>query len=114
MELLTPELRERLLENGRQYACNPSFDPQPVVKLFNAGGSGTWLITDLDLEDEDIASGLADLGMGCPELGSVRISELAAIRNRIGLGVERDLYFRPDKTIAEYAELARRRRYIAA
>ena len=114
MELLTPELRQRMLDNGREYARNPSFNPQPVVKLFNAGGSGTWLLTDLDLEDDDIAAGLCDPGLGCPELGSVRISELAAIRNRFGLGVERDLYFRPAKTIAEYAELARRRRYIAA
>jgi len=37
-------------------------------------GAATWLLTELDSEDPDIAFGLCDLGMQCPELGSVRIS----------------------------------------
>jgi hypothetical protein len=46
--------------------------------------------------------------MGCPELGSVRLSELAGIRGPGGPGIERDLTFAPDKTLQGYAELARR------
>ena len=37
----------------------------------------------------------------------MRISELAQIRGRLGLPVERDLYFRADKTLLEYAREAR-------
>jgi len=45
--------------------------------------------------------------MGCPELGSVRISELESVRGRVGLPVERDRHFAPAKTISAYAEEAR-------
>ena len=45
--------------------------------------------------------------MGCPELGYVSLSELAALRGRLNLPVERDLYFVPAKTISAYADEAR-------
>ncbi len=47
--------------------------------------------------------GLCDLGMGCSELGSVRLSELESVRGQLGLPVERDCYFNPARTIAAYA-----------
>jgi hypothetical protein len=42
----------------------------------------TWLLTELDPEDPDIAFGLCDLGMGSPELGSMRLVECAAFNER--------------------------------
>ena len=87
MELLTPEIREKLLANGR----NRKSDHTPVVRFFNPAGAGTWLVTDADPEDTDIVFALADLGMGSPELGSVRLSEIQAFRGPFGLGIERDL-----------------------
>ena len=57
MILLTPDLRERLLANGR----HRGLDHVPVVKFFNPLGIGTWLATELD-EDGDTLFGLADLG----------------------------------------------------
>ena len=42
MDLLTPELREQLLANGR----NRDGNHVPVVKWFNPAGAATWLITD--------------------------------------------------------------------
>ena len=62
MELLTPELRETLLANGR----SPDGDFRPAVKFFNPCGAGTWLVTHADPHDRDILGCLADLGMGCP------------------------------------------------
>lgn len=53
MILLTPELHERLLANGRQ--CD--VDHVPVVKFFNPLGAATWLATELD-EDGDTLFGL--------------------------------------------------------
>lgn len=57
--LITDEQRATMLANGRSYATNPAFDPHPVVKLFDPLGGGTWLLTDLDPADEDIAGGSA-------------------------------------------------------
>jgi hypothetical protein len=62
MILLTPDLRERLLANGRKR----NVDHVPVVKFFNPLGAGTWLATELG-KDGDQLFGLADLGF--PELG---------------------------------------------
>ena len=83
-------------------------DVFPVVKLFTPWGSATWLLSELDPEDEDIAFGLCDLGFGCPELGSVRLSELEAVRGPGGLAIERDLHFRATKSLTAYAAEANR------
>jgi hypothetical protein len=47
--------------------------------------------------------GLCDLGMGCPELESVSLSEIAAVRGLLGLPVERDVFFEASKSIGAYA-----------
>ena len=109
MELVTPELREKLLANGRFRDC----DHVPVVRWFNPAGAGTWLVSELDPEDPDIAHCLADLGMGCPEIGSVRVSELEAFQGPFGLGIERDLWFNARGVpLSTYAEAARRAGHI--
>ena len=53
--------------------------------------------------DPDIAFGLCDLGMGCPELDSVRLSEIGAVRGALGLPVERDLFFEAATPLSRYA-----------
>jgi hypothetical protein len=111
MMLLTQEIRESLLRNGRlseKLSREGDHVPDfiPVVKLFTPDAGCTWLLTELDPEDNDIAFGLCDLGMGCPEIGSVRISELEAVRGRLGLHVERDILFKPTKTLSAYADEA--------
>ncbi|NBC14269.1 MAG: DUF2958 domain-containing protein [Gammaproteobacteria bacterium] len=78
-------------------------DHVPVVKLFTPDAACTWLLTELDPEEPDIAFGLCDLGVGCPEIGSVRLSELEALRGRAGLPVERDRFFRADRPLSAYA-----------
>ena len=112
MMLLTAELREQLLCNGRvrleaQLRGESEPDFLPVVKLFTPDAGCTWLLTELDPDDPDIAFGLCDLGMGFPELGTVSIAELESVRGRLGLPVERDLSFNPTKTLSAYAEEAR-------
>jgi hypothetical protein len=108
--LLTSEIRERLLQNGRLMRqlggtqAEPDF--LPVVKLFTPDSDCVWLLTELDPDDPDIAFGLCDLGMGCPELGSVRISELESLRGGLRLPIERDEHFIATATISGYAEEA--------
>ena len=105
MILITAEQRERMLANSRRL-CEDD-DPLPVVKLFTPDAQATWLLSELDPDDDGIAFGVCDLGVGCPELGYVSLTEIANVRGPLGLPVERDLHFRPDKTIGAYAEEAR-------
>ena len=44
-------------------------DHVPVVKFFFPIGAATWLVTEMDPDENDHLFGLADLGMGFPELG---------------------------------------------
>lgn len=117
MKLLTNSLRDQLLRNGRiQHDLAEQgledADFIPVVKLFTPDAACTWILSELDPDDPDIAFGLCDLGFGCPELGCVRISELESIRGRLGLPVERDLHFAPVHTMSAYAAAAAERRTI--
>jgi hypothetical protein len=103
MILLTPQLHNRLLANGRQR----DVDHVPVVKFFNPVGAATWLATELD-EDHDTMFGLADLGFGCPEVGFFSLLEMSSVRLLFGLGIERDIYFEGAFPLSVYAEAARK------
>ena len=82
-----------------------TIDFKPIVKLFTPDANCTWLLTELS--PDGIAFGLCDLGHGFPEMGYVGLAELQAIRGKSGLPVERDKGFEADKTLTEYAGLAR-------
>ena len=118
MKLITDEQHRKLLENGRKQqefaAKDESFDPMPVVKLFTPDANATWLLTEVYPDDPDIAFGLADLGLGFPELGCVSLTELRQIRGKLNLPVERDLSFEADKTLSAYTKLAHQHRRIIA
>jgi len=107
-KLLTKAVVRRLLANFP--AGN---DTRPAVKLFTPDAQATWLIADMDPEDPDRLFGLCDLGLG-PELGYVSLCELTGMRGRLDLPVERDLYFKADKTLGEYALDARSREHVVA
>ena len=127
MILLPDELRRRLRANAAAHhdamqhgvVQNAAIqngthepDPLPVVKFFNPVGAATWLATELD-SDGDTLFGLADLGFGSPELGSFSLSEIASVRLRFGLTIERDLHFAPRFPMSVYAEAARHMGFIA-
>ncbi|MBO9444084.1 DUF2958 domain-containing protein [Phaeobacter italicus] len=103
---------DQLAANGRENqtrldAGEDTIDHHPVVKLFTPDGGATWLLSETDPEDPDIAFGLCDLGLGYPELGSVRLSVLMAHRGRLGLPIERDFHFKAAAPLSTYAERAR-------
>lgn len=106
-KLITDEQRDQLLANGRESLEQENFDPAPVVKLFTPDAGAIWLLTEIDPDDHDHVFGLCDLGLGYPELGWVSLTELATVRGRLGLPVERDLYFIPQKRVSAYAREAR-------
>lgn len=105
--LITDDQRTVLLANGRQSLEEERFDPVPVVKLFTPDAGATWLLTTIDPDEPDHAYGLCDLGLGCPELGWLSLAELAVVRGRLGLPVERDLHFRAERRLSAYAREAR-------
>jgi hypothetical protein len=110
MALLTETLHQRLLQQGEQQrarqAQGEDEDLPPVVKLFTPDGAATWLLSELDPDDPDLAFGLCDLGLGFPELGYVRLSELEALRGGLGLPVERDRHFRGTEPLSAYLAAA--------
>lgn len=119
MILITAQQRKRMLANGRANAERVADDGNthdfwPVVKLFCPWITKVWLLSELDPDDPDIAFGLCDLGFGCPELGSVRLSEIEAVRGPFGWRVERDLTFKATKSLTAYADEARKHSRIIA
>jgi hypothetical protein len=109
-DLLKVEHRVSLLVN----ALADDRDPFPAVKLFMPDADATWLVTECDPDDPDRLFGLADLGLGHPELGWFSLSEIKEIRGRLGLPVERDLSFVANKSLSAYAAEARAKGRIVA
>lgn len=112
MKLLLAEHIKKLIEQGRatsaaQLEGLDEPDHMPVVKLFTRDANCSWLISELDPDDPDLAFGLCDLGVGCPELGSVRISEIESVRGVFGLPAERDRHFTANRSLMAYADIAR-------
>lgn len=89
-KLLTREIINRLPAIGS--TDGQGEDAVAQVKFFNLGGAGTWYITEYD-PAQRMFFGLCDLGY--PELGYVSQDELEGVRNRMGLGIERDMYWDP-------------------
>jgi hypothetical protein len=111
MILLPRELRATLRANDvarhSTEGGNERYDPCPVVKFFNPIGAATWLATEL-ADDGNTLFGLADAGLGCPELRSFSLSEIRGIRLPYGLWIERDIRFRTPFTLSRWADTARR------
>ena len=109
MPVLIPAAdRAKLLANGRRSHL-ADYDPAPVVKLFTPDADATWLIYDIDPTDPDRAYALCDLGLGFPEMGPISLAEIAAIRGRFRLPVERDRHFSTDHPVSAWADAARAR-----
>ena len=104
--MLPQNLYQRLLANG-QASLENERDHTPVVKYFDPAGAATWLLTELNPAEPDILFGLCDLGQGFPELGYVRFSELAQTKNRLGINLERDIFFVGKYPLSVYADAAR-------
>jgi hypothetical protein len=73
------------------YATEDVKDPIVYVKLFLDGW--TWYITELSI-DKDICFGYVVSPFGS-ELGYFSLHEIQEVKGILGLGVERDLYFKP-------------------
>jgi hypothetical protein len=104
MHLIPEALRARMLANDRNLPNDD--DPFPVVKLFTPGAAATWLLTELDSNDQDRAFGLIDTG-GALKLGYLSLSEITSINERLGHPIEYDPSFVPQFRLSVYAAAAR-------
>jgi hypothetical protein len=122
MKLLNKKIIEELRKNSttnsyRAAKGQEGKDFKPLVKIFNptgklrspdrVGGMATWLFTEID--EQNILFGLCDLGFGYPELGCVSLDDLESIPY-----LKRDIWFRAEKTLKQYAHEAKMNGVIAA
>ena len=104
--LITAEHRAQLLAIGEARAAGQSIDPMPAVRLFTPDAHAIWLLTALDPVDADTAFGLIDLGIGMPELGHIKLSDLESIVGPRKQPVMRDRYFQAVRPLSAYLRLA--------
>jgi len=104
--LTTDQERAQLLANGRDRAAGLVIDPLPVVRLFTPDARATWLLVALNPADGDTAWGVMDVGIGMPDLGEIKLSDLASIVGPRKQPVMRDRYFKAVRPLSEYLRLA--------
>ena len=94
MMLLTAELKRKL---PKLYSQENNPDPKVVVKFFDPCGSWTWYATEFDGEDTffGFVRGFEE------ELGYFSLSELASVKNKLGLGIERDMHWDSDTPLSK-------------
>ena len=90
----TPKLMTKAIYDSlpKLYSQENVADPLVRVKYFDPSGSGTW--GGIEFDGVDLFFGWATFG-GTGELGYFSLKELASVRGRFGLGIERDKYFDP-------------------
>ena len=90
MELIPQDLLKTI---PKLYETEEQNNPIVYVKLFL--DSWTWYITELSI-DKNICFGYVISPFGA-ELGYFSLEEIKGIKGILGLGVERDLSFKPTK-----------------
>ena len=91
---MTKELEEEFRKVGQQEEVR---DPIVVCKFFNPTGFGTWLATEYCSEDKTFFGYVSIFGDACDEWGNFSLKELEEITLPFKLGIERDIFFQPQR-----------------
>jgi len=91
MKLLTRALKKRFAEVGNQEVIH---DPLVIAKFFNPAGAGTWYATEYLPEGGLFFGFVSIFGDHNDEWGYFGLTELTDISGNLGLGIERDKFFR--------------------
>ena len=75
------------------YETERSLNPICQIKLFTPDSNFTWYIIEISKEDKSTCYGYV-VGFES-ELGYFSLKEIESIKGALGLGVERDLSFKP-------------------
>lgn len=93
MKLITKEIEKQLVKYPLYSQDGKGKNAKILVKFFLTCSDFTYYV----LEAQKVANDYEFFGIsylnGCAEYGYTTLSELQSIRNRFGLGVERDMYF---------------------
>ena len=96
MELIPKEIEATL---PRLYSQENVVDPVAILKFFDPCGRFTFFVLEGQREpDGDIrlfGFCVSPLDPGCDELGYASLREFESFQGPLGLGIERDLYFKP-------------------
>ena len=96
MKLITKEIEMTL---PPLYSQENVSDPVAVIKIFDPCGRYTFYVLEGQREsDGDIrlfGFCVSPLGPDCDEFGFASLRELESVRGPLGIGIERDLYFKP-------------------
>ena len=94
MELMPQKIKDQI---PKLYETESQIDTIVYVKLFTPDANWSWFITELSI-DKDICFGLViSPFVENGELGYFSLNELKTVRGKLGLPVERDLWFKPTK-----------------
>lgn len=88
MELIPKKIRDTI---PKLYETEDQKDPLVYCKLFLDGW--TWLILEMSI-DNDVCFGYVISPFGS-ELGYFSLAEIKEVKGSLGIGVERDLHFKP-------------------
>ena len=91
MELIPKKLLNRI---PKLYETEEQTNPVVHIKLFLDGW--TWFITEISI-DNNICFGYVISPFSSGELGYFSLEEIKTIKGSLGIGVERDLTFKPTK-----------------
>lgn len=93
MKIITKPIENAFAKQG--YTGNKSAkDIKIVMKLFDPNSAATWYV--YEKEDDDIYWAFVNLGNRLDaECGTISMQELLAYKGRLGLPIERDMYFEP-------------------
>lgn len=91
MELIPEEIKNQI---PKLYETENA-DPLVYVKLFTPDTNWSWFVTEISI-DNNICFGYVISPFGT-ELGYFSLEEIRDIKGSLGIGVERDISFKPIK-----------------
>lgn len=101
--------RDQLIANGKKNPDTHTIrdnDFPPVVKLYSETSAATWLLSEIDAKNPDLAWGLCDVGDGKPQFGSISLKELEGRREALDVGVKRLDGWKANGNLSQYLAAA--------
>jgi hypothetical protein len=102
------------LENGRMFQngfAGLTEDRVPVVRLVDAARGAEYILTALNPRQANVYWGLADLGLGSPEIGEISLGAICEYYLASNKALVRDATFDPKgKRLSEFLAEAKARR----
>lgn len=104
MKLVTKELEKTFEKYPIGSQDGKMENAEVLAKYFNPMGSGTWLVTEAEKQDDDwLFFGYCHITDW--EWGYFSLKELESVKLPFGLGIERDLYTGNQKYIKDYVDI---------